>query len=223
MIHPTRTNLLMLKERMVSVTNSIGILKARRQAIIHEFMSAAAPLFENRDSISKLYAQAMRSFNLAAGKEGEDILCSIADASKREIEIEVVRENIWGLHYKSVKQKSPLVRTPDTRGSDFRFHSTSVDDATYHFERVVEAVIELAAHENKLEKLGKEIEKMTRRIRVLEEKVIPDVRSQIKYVVQYFSEREREQFYGLKMQKRKREKMENRHNPRPASILPDNG
>ena len=38
MIHPTRTNLLMLKDKSRSIVNSIGILKARKQALIKEFL-----------------------------------------------------------------------------------------------------------------------------------------------------------------------------------------
>ena len=41
MIHPTRTNLLLLKEKSSSVSNSIGILKSRRQALIIEFLKTS--------------------------------------------------------------------------------------------------------------------------------------------------------------------------------------
>lgn len=42
-IHPTRTNLLLLRERAASVANSVGILKARRQALIREFLTVTIP------------------------------------------------------------------------------------------------------------------------------------------------------------------------------------
>ena len=42
MIHPTRTNLLKLKDRQKAVHRSLAILKARRQALIMEFLKLGA-------------------------------------------------------------------------------------------------------------------------------------------------------------------------------------
>jgi V/A-type H+-transporting ATPase subunit D len=48
MIHPTRTNLLMLKDKAKSVINSIRILRARKQALIKEFLDATRPFLRSR-------------------------------------------------------------------------------------------------------------------------------------------------------------------------------
>lgn len=44
----TRTNLLILKEKSKFVVNSISILKARRQALIKEFLNISVNAKENR-------------------------------------------------------------------------------------------------------------------------------------------------------------------------------
>jgi vacuolar-type H+-ATPase subunit I/STV1 len=62
----------------------------------------------------------------------------------------------------------------------------------------LESMIEIAAFESKLKRLGAEILKTTRKIRVLEERVLPDLKDQIKMIAQYIGERDREAYYRLK-------------------------
>ena len=204
MIHPTRTNLLLLKDKISSVYNSIGILKARRQALIKEFMTGTTPAIKSRDEISKAYEEALLEYKICKAKEGENILSSIEEASKREFKINISRDSIWGLPFKNVSTDESAKRKSGKRGYENRFHSLSVDSASAIFEKIIDSLVELATHEKKLKKLADEITKTTRRVRVLEEKVIPEIKTDIKFIVQYFSERDRESFYRLKMFKRKK-------------------
>jgi len=59
-------------------------------------------------------------------------------------------------------------------------------------------MVGIAAFESKLKRLGEEIIKTTRKIRVIEERVLPELRDNIKTIVHYIGEREREAFYRLK-------------------------
>jgi V/A-type H+-transporting ATPase subunit D len=59
-------------------------------------------------------------------------------------------------------------------------------------------MLEIAAFESKLKMLGEEILRVTRRTRVLEERVLPRLRSQIRLITQYIGEREREAHFRLK-------------------------
>jgi V/A-type H+-transporting ATPase subunit D len=59
-------------------------------------------------------------------------------------------------------------------------------------------MLAIAAFEVKMKRLGEEVVRVTRRIRVLEERVLPGLRSEIKDIARYIGERERESFYRLK-------------------------
>jgi V/A-type H+-transporting ATPase subunit D len=59
-------------------------------------------------------------------------------------------------------------------------------------------MIELAAYENKLKRLSDEILTITRKMKALEEKTLPELKYQIKTITQYIGERERESYYRLK-------------------------
>ena len=64
-------------------------------------------------------------------------------------------------------------------------------------------MIGMAAFESKLKRLGEEIIKTTRKIGVIEERVLPELRHTIQTIVQYIGERDREAFYRLKRFKSK--------------------
>jgi V/A-type H+-transporting ATPase subunit D len=69
-IHHTRTNLLLLKEKSGSVINSVGILKARRQALIQEFLKTTEPFLRTRKDIVVTYGSALDELALSLGMMG---------------------------------------------------------------------------------------------------------------------------------------------------------
>ncbi|MCL5022406.1 MAG: V-type ATP synthase subunit D [Nitrospirae bacterium] len=205
MIHPTRTNLLLLREKAHSIHNSIGILKARRQALMREFLATTAPFLRSREDIRKAYGKAIGELALSLGHEGKDGVESVACAARREIGVEITERSIWGLKYKDVITHDSPVRRPDERGYDYLSTSPHLEECLQLFEKIVEAMIEIAEFESKLKRLGEEILKTTRRIRVLEERILPDLGMRIRAIAQYIGERERESYYRLKQFKNMRQ------------------
>jgi V/A-type H+-transporting ATPase subunit D len=198
MIHPTRTNLLTLKEKAGSVVNSMRILKARKQALIKEFLDTTRPFLRSRTELRSIYAKAIQELALSLGHEGTDTIESITVVTARDFRVEVTEKSVWGLKYKEVTALEPAVRDPGKRGYDYLSTTPHLEECMYLFEKVLESMVELAAYESKLKRLGVEIIKTTRRIRMLEERVLPDLRKDIKTIAQYIGEREREAFFRLK-------------------------
>jgi V/A-type H+-transporting ATPase subunit D len=198
MIHPTRTNLLLLKEKSKSIDNSIGILTARRQALIREFLETSIPFLRSREDIRKTYGCALDELALSLGHEGRSVLASITCVAERDFSVDIIEKRIWGLRYKDILVKEAPVRLPEQRGYDFRFTTPHVEECIYLFEKVLESILELAAFENKLKRLGDEITRISRKIKVLEERVLPLMKQQIRSIAQYIGEREREVYYRLK-------------------------
>ncbi len=198
MIHPTRTNLLMLKEKSRSIVNSIGILKARKQALIKEFLEATVPFLRSREDIKKTYGSALRELAFAIGREGSDNIASIVRATEREFGIEIKEKSIWGLRYKDIVYHETPVREPDKRGYNEYSTTPHLEESTGLFEKLLENMLQIAEYESKLKRLGEEIVRTTRRIKVLEEMIMPRLKHQIRSIAQYIGEREREAFYRLK-------------------------
>jgi V/A-type H+-transporting ATPase subunit D len=198
MIHPTRTNLLLLKEKSRSVVNSIGILKARKQALIKEFLATTLPFLRSREDIRKSYGAAIRELALALGHEGKDGIESLVSATQRDFGIDVIEKSIWGLRYKDIIFHDLPVRDAHERGYDEFSTTPHVEKCAALFEKLLELMLHIAQYENKLKRLGGEISRTTRRIKVLEEMVLPGLKQQVKTITQYLGERERESFYRMK-------------------------
>ncbi|BCR04725.1 V-type ATP synthase subunit D [Desulfuromonas versatilis] len=205
MIHPTRTNLLMLKGKTASVAGSIAILKARRQALIREFLTAIAPFLDSRDAIRRDYRLGLTELHLSQGHEGREVIESLAAIGEREIGVDIQQKNVMGVRYRDLTVHGELVRTPEERSYDFAATTAHLEESYFLFERIVEAMLEVATFESKLKKLGEEIQKVTRRSRVLEERVLPKLNRQIRSIAQYIGEREREAYFRLKRFKDRRE------------------
>ena len=198
MIHPTRTNLLMLKDKSRSITNSIGILKARKQALIKEFLSTTLPFLRSREEIKKSYGKAIRELAISLGREGRDTIDSLTEATERDFDIDVREKSIWGLRYKDIAYHDTPVREPDKRGYNEFGTTPHLEESINLFEKLLESMLTIAEYESKLKRLGEEIIRTTRRIKVLEEMVLPGIKQQIRTIGQYIGEREREAFYRLK-------------------------
>jgi V/A-type H+/Na+-transporting ATPase subunit D len=197
-IHPTRTNLLLLKEKARSVSGSIGILKARRLALIRELLATSTPFLHSRDEIRQAYARALVELHLTLGHEGEASLASLAAVAGRDLGVEITGQSCMGLRYREVVLHEDPVRLPDERGYDYRLTSPHLEEAFQLFETIIREMLAIAAYENKLQKLGDEIARVTRRNKVLEERILPDLHREIRGIGQYLGERERESFYRLK-------------------------
>jgi len=198
MIHPTRTNLLLLKEKSRSVVNSIGILKARKQALIKEFLAATLPFLRSREDIRESYGKALRELALSLGHEGRENIESIVIATERDFGVDVIEKSIWGLRYKDILFHDAPLRDPDKRGYNEFGTTPHLEEGTALFEKLLESMLHLAQYESKLKRLGDEIMRTTRRVKVLEEMVLPGLKHQVRTITQYIGERERESFYRLK-------------------------
>lgn len=198
MIHPTRTNLLLLKEKSRSVHNSNGILKARRQALIKELLAATTPFLSSRDVVQVTYGHAVRELALSLAIEGVDMMDSIAAVADQDFGLEVSERSVMGLRYREVTVRESPLRQVDGRGYDYRVTTPRLEEALEHFEKILQAMLEIAAYESKLKRLGQEVVRVTRRIRVLEERILPELQQQVKTIAQFLGERERESSFRLK-------------------------
>lgn len=205
MIHPTRTELRQLRERAASVANSVGILKARRLALIRGFLESVRPLVRSREAIRSDYARAIGELQLSTGHEGMAFIDALAATAGRPVGVDVEERNVMGVQYRDLTIHGPFVRAPNERGHDYTLTTPHLDESIHGFESVLESLLEIAAFESKLKMLGEEILRVTRRTRVLEERIMPRLQRQIRSIAQYLGEREREAHYRLKKFKQDRE------------------
>jgi V/A-type H+-transporting ATPase subunit D len=197
-LQPTRTNLLLLRDRLRIVGICTVILKGRRQALIRELLQVTRPLLQSRDEVSRAYARALAGLQVSTACEGEPALAGLAVASRRELAITVAEHNLLGLHYREVLAHETVAREVAERPYDLLGSTPWLEEAIAEFEGIVEEMLALATFEGKFRRLAEELIRLTRRIRVLEERVEPALRGEIRVLAQYLAERERESYFRLK-------------------------
>lgn len=198
MIQPTRTNLLLLKDRLHAVQNCTVILKGRRQALIKEFLRITKPLMQSREEVSKAYSRAIDALHVSKAREGPAAIDALSVSSRRKIAVEVEEGNLLGLRFRDLTAHETVARNFDERTYDFYGSSPWLDESVEEFEGIVEEMLSLANFEGKFRRLAEELVRLTRRIRILEERVAPELRREIHAMAQYLAERERETYFRLK-------------------------
>jgi V/A-type H+-transporting ATPase subunit D len=202
--NPTRSNLLFLKEKASAISENIGVLRSRRKALIKEFLDTGLLFIKSRDDIRGLYRKAISELRIAINRDGEDFISAVADSMQERINVDIVERTLWGLRYRDVIYYEDPVRRPDERGYDFLSTSPHLEEGIYCYERIIEAMLNIARYESKLKRLASEITGTTKKIRVLEERVMPALLIKIRAISTYLSERERESYYRLKLFKKKK-------------------
>jgi len=202
MIQATRSNLLLLKDRRRTVVNCTGILKGRRQALIKKFLEIGRPLLASREETRRRYGQGIEELQTSLGLEGQDYIASLALISQRHLGVTVVEMNLLGLKYRDLTEIETASRSLIERDYDYPSVTPHLDEALQLFETIVEEMLAMARYEGMFRRLGEELLRITRRIRVLEERVLPGLQGDIREIGHYLAEREREAYYRMKMFKR---------------------
>jgi len=197
-IHPTRTDLALFRQKAVSVANSVGILKARRQALIRSFLDSVRPFVRSRDRIRLEYGRALGELHLSQGHEGMALVESLAAVAARKVGVDVKERNTLGVRYRELTVYGPFVRSPAERDYAYTLTSPHLEESIHLFESVLEAMLEIAAFESKVKMLGEDILRVTRTTRILEERVLSGLREDIRTITEYLGEREREAYFRLR-------------------------
>lgn len=198
MINPNRTTLLQLKEKVRTVGESLAILQARRQALVAELLQTARPFLRSRQRLRARYGEALEELATTRALEGEPVVAAMAEVSQRDFSVELVERNILGVRYREIQANAPVRRTVEERNYDFYRSTAHAEEAIDRFEQLAEAMLPLAAFEHKVKRLGEEIVRLSRKTRVLEERVQPRLRREMREIAMYIAEREREEYFRLK-------------------------
>jgi len=198
MIHPTRTNLLKLKDRQKAVHRSLAILKARRQALIMEFLKLGEQFIDRHKQLADLYARALTEMHAILRIEGDENLNAIAAATTRFKGVDIQPGNILGIPFLTIRPADSLPRSPHARPFCAPLHHASLERSVELFEELSQAVIEHASLESRVRRLASAIRETTRVMRTLEERILPRQALNITRIRFFLAERERESQFRLR-------------------------
>lgn len=209
-VSPTRMNLLQRKQQAKIATQGVDLLKRKRDALVADFFNIVRQALAAREQLTKTSEEAYVMLAMAKAWEGREALEAAAMADRREVLVDIEVRNVWGTKIPEVAVKE-VRRTLLERGHNPTSTSLRTVESASNFEDVLHAILEVAATEIKLRKIGEEIKKTTRRVNALEQVVIPRLIGEIRFITAVLEQRAREDVFRLKRIKQKLEAREQTH------------
>jgi len=202
-ISPTRSELLFRRAQIRLARQGADLLRAKREALVREFLSELQRFVDTREALSKELGLARQSLMRALAVDGSEAVLSAGLASRRAVELETSIRSIWGTKIVEV-QTDYAPRTSAERGFSPEGSSARIDETAERFEAVLELLLRAAPLDRKLARLAEEIRRTSRRVNALEQRMLPTLQEQVQYIRGVLDQREREDVLRLKHLKRMR-------------------
>ncbi len=209
-IAPTRSNLLQRRDQRMLAVRGADLLKRKRDALVAEFFDLVKASLDARRRLAKASREAYFALFLANAWDGPEAVSSLALAEGRSLDVPVAVENIFGV-------KVPQVQPPEfDPGLPFSPVGAGAQTlaAAREFRELTRAIINVAATETRLRRIGEEIKKTNRRVNALEQLVIPNINAEIRQIRSVLDQRALEEVTVLK---RIKAKLEQRGEVEPAA------
>lgn len=202
-VSPTRMELLRVKQRIKLAKKGHSLLKKKRDALIMRLFEIAKNTEDVRPEIQKDVISGQESLAKAYAMAGPIEMKTIGDSAGAMPELKMVYESVGGV-------KLPKIDIDKKSMGKIEYGiimtSSSIDNSVRRFEKIKEDLLALIEIEEKIKRLAQEIIKTKRRVNSLEHILIPDLLRIERGIRSSLEEMERENFFRLKMVKKKSEK-----------------
>ncbi|GAB4324977.1 MAG: V-type ATP synthase subunit D [Promethearchaeota archaeon] len=207
-IIPTTSNYHKLKKQLAFTTRGQRLLELKRDQLLQLIRNLKRRFETARREMSESMAEAYRMLNVAYMEMGKENVVFFSEFLKEQpvVDVVVTFTSKLGIDLPSIKATwKPRERLPP-----YGFVDTSIffDRAIIAFREALGKILVYAELENSLLSYLWEYNKMHRRIRALDEVIIPRIRENFTFIEQVLEEQEQEEFIRLKEIKKMLEKRE---------------
>ncbi len=187
--------LLLLKTRRRLAERGHDLLKEKRDSLIMEFFNAIAEIKEARQEVESALKTAFSALTHAKMIMGAGRVAEFASSSTSSVDLTLTTRSMMGVRVPvmTLDQKAPSLPY------SLLDSSAKMDIMAEKFHIALKAIVRLAEIESTVKRLGIEIERTKRRVSALETVVIPRLDATTRFVKLALEEREREDFFRIKM------------------------
>ena len=196
---PTKSTLMAAKNSLEFSEKGFELLDKKRNVLIREMMSYVSKAHELQEMVNITFLRAYKSLqcaNINSGiKNVEDIAMTVEEAK----DYEIIFKSVMGVEVpkiiferKDIEAKYGFYRT-----------SAAIDEAMKEFNNIKYLTYELAEVENAVYRLAMEAKKTQKRANALQNIQIPKFQDIVKFITEVLQEKEREDFFRLKVMKKK--------------------
>lgn len=193
----TRSNLLRAERRLAQVNRGTLLLKRKRQALVDELFTRARSAVASRQAIETEARRAWRSLWIALTAQGGAGVTPLGWPT-REIDVDLTVFELWGLKVAQLGRRPTLVRSLAARGVVPGTAEAASQEAAGYFEALVERLLDVAPQEHVMRRLGQALDRTTRLVNTLEQRVAVGLQADIASIERTLGEREREEHLRTK-------------------------
>lgn len=197
---PTKSNLMIAEKALEFSIKGYELLDRKRNVLVREVMGYLSRARVLQDRINETFAtayDALQNANITMGISNvEDIALAIPEAMEHEIKF----KSVMGVEIPEVVYQAKKV---EPRYSIMKSNS-AMDIAYEKFNEVKYLIFELAEVENAIFKLAVEIKRTGKRANSLQNIQIPKYKIMVKNISEVLEEKEREDFFRLKILKKRK-------------------
>ncbi len=198
----TKTSLMAAQNSLELSEKGFELLDKKRNVLIMTMMSFIERAEEIQKKVAVVFADAydaLRTANITMGISNvEQIAQSIPEAAG----FEVLEKSIMGVEIPEIKHEEEEL----THYYSFYHTNTALDVAMQKFHEVKLLLYELSEVEDSVYKLAMEVKRTQKRANALQNIQIPKYKEMVSRILEVLEEREREDFFRLKVVKKKGEK-----------------
>jgi len=196
-VKPTRMELMKKKAQIRLAEQGRDLLREKMDALIQEFFKILSTVSDSRDELELVSRSADLALMIAQAVDDPVTLKSASFATRRSITVDITGKNIMGVPVPVIEKKRVSKNMLD-RGYGIITTSARIDETAERYEAELDLLIKLAETETAMRRLGTEIQMNRRRVNALEQILIPELKSQARYIKNAIEEREREDLFRLK-------------------------
>lgn len=198
-IAPTKSNLLVTKERLAVSTNGYELLEEKREILVRELMRLVEQVKMLENEIQQAIDLAYPAFKRMLMIDGADQVERIAHGIHYDFDMIEKVVVVGGMQFETIEVELPKKEL---------FYSAlgtyaNTDDVIVKFFNLLTLLTQMASIRTIVWRLAEEVKRTQRRVNALDKMIIPQATETIKYIESVLEERERENVFVLKALKKK--------------------
>jgi V/A-type H+-transporting ATPase subunit D len=198
---PTKSNLMRSRRSLRVAREGYDLLDRKRTVLIRELSSLLDTARQARAEVHEAMGHAYGALRTANIGMGGDNVEEVATGCVATVDLAILEKSIMGAW---VPEIAPLPETVTPRYA-WRGTTAALDEAMRCFRRAASVVAKAAAIENAVVRLAQEIQSTRKRANALHNVLIPRYLGEVKQITEALEEKDREEFFKVKLVKRRRD------------------
>ena len=177
-----------------------SLLDKKRNVLIRELMNIVDKIQQTQHDFAAVYNTAYQSVRDVNISLGSTPVAALAPAGIEDINIRILQKSVMGVSIPKIdgikeinKPKFSFVRT-----------NPLLDEAIKQFKAAVQVSLKMAELETAVVRLAQEIKKTQKRANALDNILIPRYEQIVKFIIEALEEKEREEFFKVKLVKKQK-------------------